>query len=608
MEACARSFAEARRTGLRQGANASAKRFSDALRDLLPAEKSDVLKLKEATGMGSFADVPWVAVLHERFGGGATRGYYVVYLFSKDSQRVYLTLEAAAGFAVSGRWRSADRERTEANAQLLRGQCRRLGEQGFHLSNDIDLAEGPNGRRALSYIAGVAAYKVYEIGNLPDSVVMETDFRHAVHCFLEIVESDFDLEDAGIEIESLDDEDEDAGRVESAVRKKTPLMITKFPSNRLVCSLLAKPFLILTGPSGTGKTRGAVRLAGQLCGEGAWAVVAVGADWTDNRHVVGHLNLLEEVGGMPVYEGTEVLRLLLRANANPGEVHVLILDEMNLSHVERYFADFLSAMELEDKTGALKLHGAGKARTRAGEDVPGRIDYPENLLVIGTVNIDETTYMFSPKVLDRANVVEMQVEGEGMERFLAGAGDDGGEGDAEERGIGFLELAWVIREGDDDSVVPDLPDGVRAEAGKCLMSLFRILGRGRGEFGYRTAREILAYLRSAYFLTAEGGRAAWASAGGGWVAAMDEQILQKILPKVHGSRTRLSPLLGALAHYCATGQEDEAMRYFPGDGGVAAMGLRDVPGGGDAKFRRSHAKLTRMIEVLVAEQFVSFIC
>ncbi len=195
-----------------------------------------------------------------------------------------------------------------------------------------------------------------------------------------------------------------------------------------------------------------------------------------------------------------------------------------------------------------------------------------------------------------------------MERFLAGAGDDGGEGDAEERGIGFLELAWVIREGDDDSVVPDLPDGVRAEAGKCLMSLFRILGRGRGEFGYRTAREILAYLRSAYFLTAEGGRAAWASAGGGWVAAMDEQILQKILPKVHGSRTRLSPLLGALAHYCATGQEEEAMRYFPGDGGVAAMGLRDVPGGGDAKFRRSHAKLTRMIEVLVAEQFVSFIC
>ncbi len=311
---------------------------------------------------------------------------------------------------------------------------------------------------------------------------------------------------------------------------------------------------------------------------------------------------------MPVYEATEVLRLLLRANANPEEVHVLILDEMNLSHVERYFADVLSAMELEDKTGALKLHGAGKAKTREGEVVPGKIDFPENLLVIGTVNIDETTYMFSPKVLDRANVVEMQVDGEGMERFLAGEGDDGGEGDVEERGICLLELSRVIREGDEDSVVPDLPDGVRAEAGKCLMSLFRIMERGRGEFGYRTAGEVLAYLRSAYFLTRESERGAWARDGGGWVAAMDEQILQKILPKLHGSRTRLSPLLGALAHYGATGREEEAMRYFPGEGGAATMGLRDVPGGGDAKFRRSHAKLTRMIEVLLAEQFVSFIC
>ena len=71
---------------------------------------------------------------------------------------------------------------------------------------------------------------------------------------------------------------------------------------------------------------------------------------------------------------------------------------MNLSHVERYFADFLSAMESNEP---VPLHNNDLI-----EDIPNQITIPENLFVIGTVNIDETTYMFSPKVLDRANTIE----------------------------------------------------------------------------------------------------------------------------------------------------------------------------------------------------------
>jgi 5-methylcytosine-specific restriction protein B len=206
----------------------------------------------------------------------------------------------------------------------------------------------------------------------------------------------------------------------------------------LEISLLTKPFLILTGPSGTGKTRGAVRLADTICGIDAHRLVAVGADWTDNRHVLGYLNPLEtfkvkdddeEIEELfPIYETTPILDLILHANANADEPHVLILDEMNLSHVERYFADFLSAMELKDKTDALKLHSAGIARNRTGAEIRGSIDFPSNLFVIGTVNIDETTYMFSPKVLDRANVIEIHAGKKEMEDFLkdepaSGAGE-----------------------------------------------------------------------------------------------------------------------------------------------------------------------------------------
>lgn len=378
-------------------------------------------------------------------------------------------------------------------------------------------------------------------------------------------------------------------------------------------SLLSKPFLILTGPSGTGKTREAIQLAKELhCEADCLAVVAVGADWTDNRHVVGFLNPLQtadgQPNGIPIYETTAILNLLLHANEHPEQPHVLILDEMNLSHVERYFADFLSAMELEDKGKALKLHSAGSAKTREGVEVKRCIDFPENLFVIGTVNIDETTYMFSPKVLDRANVIEIHAEDTALEAFLKGTAVAGGD-EARDHGISFLDLAQEIRRKEPDAArVPLLPDALQNAAADRLMELFRIMKRGRGEFGFRTGREVLAYLRTAHFLTPEAERAAWAAPDGKWLEALDAQILQKILPKLHGSRTRLAPLLGALATYCATGMEAYALEHFPEGGNSPRRGLNDARNIENPKFPNSYRKLERMIGVLVEEQFVSFIC
>lgn len=123
-------------------------------------------------------------------------------------------------------------------------------------------------------------------------------------------------------------------------------------ARRYITSLLAKSFVILTGNSGTGKTRISKQFAEYLevidnKGEKNWHIVPVGADWTDNTKILGFYNPLAD-NGRGKYEKTDVLKLLERANDNPEIPYFLILDEMNLSHVERYFSDFLSHMETPD--------------------------------------------------------------------------------------------------------------------------------------------------------------------------------------------------------------------------------------------------------------------
>ena len=367
--------------------------------------------------------------------------------------------------------------------------------------------------------------------------------------------------------------------------------------------LLAKPFTILTGASGTGKTKLAESLATYLSNSNKnnSAVIAVGADWTDNRNVLGFVNHLrtDKESELPTYQTTPVLDLLLRADKDPNTPYFLILDEMNLSHVERYFSDFLSVME--QKNGQFDLHSEGPAEDEeftlptSGDDatgVPRKLAYPQNLFVIGTVNIDETTYMFSPKVLDRANVIEFKVKRDDLGAFLEKPGSypetqPAASGVAE----GFLELAKKTRAHGLDP----LPDSVREPMSKHLLTLFDLLQNERFEFAYRTAKEITLYLQVSRELSED--QEPWDT--GGWQADLDTQILQKILPKLHGSIGRIAPLICALSHYCETGETS------------GTPNLRDLlkkPFEKEkATFPRSAEKLREMARTLSVEQFVSFI-
>jgi len=180
---------------------------------------------------------------------------------------------------------------------------------------------------------------------------------------------------------------------------------------RFVASLLTKPFLILTGLSGSGKTKLAQSFAQWICeNEDQYKIIPVGADWTNREPLLGFPNALEP--GKYVKPDSGALDLIINAKEKPELPFFLILDEMNLSIVERYFADFLSVMESNE---FIPMYSTNSIY----DGVPAQLYLPSNLFIIGTVNIDETTNMFSPKVLDRANTIEFRITQEEMKTFLS---------------------------------------------------------------------------------------------------------------------------------------------------------------------------------------------
>jgi hypothetical protein len=406
---------------------------------------------------------------------------------------------------------------------------------------------------------------------------------------------------------------ESKNRRNPKIKMESPVQSSNF-TVLLQKAIFAKPFTILTGNSGTGKTRSAEDLAAMFRDADDLelaknvALVAVGADWTDNRNVVGYVNHLRQAkmagaaDSRPVYQITPVLDLLLEAS-KPGREslpHFLILDEMNLSHVERYFADFLSAMEA--RSGVIRFHDEGDFRLPRFEGdtvgVPRSLPYPQNLFVVGTVNVDETTYMFSPKVLDRAHVIEFVVDPKDVKAFL----DDpkplqpvprAAAGQAE----AFLVLSLRAR-GAKEPPLPELPPAVKTAVNKHLLEVLEILQNGRLEFAFRTAKEVVAYLKVSYELAAD--KAAWEA--GKWKSDLDDEILQKILPKLNGSKRRLEDLLVKLAWYC-----EEAIVPPKGAKVPERFQTNPVKPVDSAVFRRSYEKLCAMVDVVRRDQFVSFI-
>jgi len=353
----------------------------------------------------------------------------------------------------------------------------------------------------------------------------------------------------------------------------TGLLYSDSLIKRFAFSLMSKRFIILSGLSGSGKTQLALVFANALVKnkEEQMCVVSVGADWTNHEPLLGFPNALQE--GKYVMPETGVLDLLIEANKeeNADRPFFLILDEMNMSYVERYFADFLSAMESGEKISLWNNED-----TEENDDVPQKIALPKNLFIIGTINVDETTYMFSPKVLDRANVIEFKISSSEMADFLGNLRDinrDGIVAKAAGMGASFVEIANKKDLAKDDAAVTT------------LKNYFDELKSVNAEFGYRSATEIFRFICQA-------------KANDDTEEVMKENeildaaIVQKLLPKLHGSRKKLEPVLQRLWALCFDGADKD-------------LNINEA-NVGKAKYKESADKIRRMYESANANGFTSF--
>lgn len=240
-------------------------------------------------------------------------------------------------------------------------------------------------------------------------------------------------------------------------------------------------FAILTGLSGAGKTKLAMDYARALTGEAASSrllVLPVQPGWYDPGALLGFPNPLRpEAYVMPRF-----LQFLLAASGDPTHPYVVVLDEMNLSHPEQYMAPLLSAMESDQP---IPLHTEDDVL----DGVPASVSYPGNLVLIGTVNMDETTHGLSDKVLDRAFVLEFWKVDLGSYRGWESSG---------------------------------LPAETSHRVREVLTALATGLEPARLHFGWRTLGDVLSYLRLIH------------QEGGDLDASLDSVVYAKVLPKLRG--------------------------------------------------------------------------
>ncbi|WP_293574815.1 McrB family protein [Prevotella sp.] len=342
-------------------------------------------------------------------------------------------------------------------------------------------------------------------------------------------------------------------------------------------ALRTKPFMLLAGISGTGKSRIVRKLAqatvteelqkaegykGTDFANDRWTLhspanfelIQVKPNWHNSMDVIGYLSNIPS----PHYVFTPFIEFIVKAWQHPEVPFFLCLDEMNLAPVEEYFAEFLSAIEsrsFEDEEyltdpiiKPFNSFGEDVAKTMVNTLFPNftagdtesaitkvikhfrtkGLTLPKNLIVIGTVNMDETTFSFSRKVLDRAMSVEMNEVN--YDSFLTDTTDDDLKAIVEafeQNDDADLNALLVDRHIEAREIIDDLGDDARFTI-DYLKRINALLEGTPFKLGYRAANEALIYLQASQ----EFGQT-------DRIAALDNFTLMKILSRIEGDETKL---------------------------------------------------------------------
>lgn len=335
------------------------------------------------------------------------------------------------------------------------------------------------------------------------------------------------------------------------------------PYRQIIMAIKTKPFLLLTGMCGTGKSRFARILAYQTCPKylqeeglpGNFKMIAVQPDWCNSDEIMGWLSL------KGVYQFTPFLHFLIKSWRYTDTPFILCLDEMNLAKVEQYFANFLSVIEsrqwVNNELVSDALISATQIQSYIDRDpnmwaraglkldsglqnrfLTNGITLPPNLIIIGTANIDESGHMFSLKVLDRAMVLEM----EGID-FYSGITADDTDLKFPDTPLSNSHIFGNLLSSKDAYALSSTSgDLIISE----LQSIDQILSGSSFRFGYRVRDAALIYFAYCSQLPN------YQNSKETVYKCLDEILLMKILPRISGNGKVIEDVLDGLLHFAKT--------------------------------------------------------
>ena len=533
-------------------------------------------KVEGSYGKGRWTEVPWVAIFDKRITVSAQKGVYIVYLINKEKKRLYLSLEIAATEVIQpktagegtlpftgmvGNVGKKDAERFNMKKKEIREA---IPDSFFASDNQID-SGSPR------YDIGTVYYKKYELSDFPSGQELISDLNAMIDLYRKYYEWTRDRRE-----EPKRDTEEKPSDIIQIVDHVTKRIRSEgfsyddvLVKNFYLC-MKTKPFVILAGTSGTGKTK-LVRLFAESIGA-EYKLVSVRPDWSDSSDLFGHTDLQGE------YVDGAITEFVNLACANLEKPHILCLDEMNLARVEYYLSDYLSLIETrrfkDDRivTDNVKLDKSAEKKYKD-------LYLPENLYVVGTVNMDETTFPFSKKVLDRANTIEFSevnlkpdfsVPDEINPISLTNA---------------FLKTKYLVLTKDVKKEQQSFINDICEE----LTRVNDILLDANLHVGYRVRDEIVFYMlnnEESKLLKKE--------------EAFDYELLQKILPRIQGSSAAVKHVLEELFKYCM----DDTAALDSESGNVGSIMLQKAS---DAKkYPNSAKKIAYMMTRYEEDGFTSY--
>lgn len=401
-----------------------------------------------------------------------------------------------------------------------------LKYKNFNTDNDLVIGNQ-------DYEIGSIYYKEYHKDNFPTAGEVIKDLNDMILVYNNYYNKIFKKnEEISEEIKNISNGESSMQKniiqIEKYIRSKGFIFTIEDLSN-FYLSLKTKPFLILAGISGTGKSK-LVKLFSEAIkatsSNNRYSIIGVKPDWNDSTELFGYKNINDK------FIPGQLIKIIEEASKpeNIDKPYFVCLDEMNLARVEYYLSEYLSIIESRyfDENGNIKTDKIFDNGYLPHSDPFSYLIIPENIYIIGTVNMDDTTFAFSRKVLDRVNTIEFSdVALDNLDFTIE-------ESDSLDLDNSFFKTRFLSIK---DAV--DFDKEYVVKINNKIIEINSILEAGNKHFGYRVRDEIVFYMLENKInnLLDEN-------------LAFDYQIMQKVLPTITGSDRVIKEILIDLYNYC----------------------------------------------------------